>query len=80
MAINIIIKVLDSVSEEAELSPAPPMHPDEDPSSTKKQPQRRQLLGVFISEKRRNVGWDCSQHVPGLNAKSKAAGPADHLE
>lgn len=35
MVINIILKVLDSVSEKAELHPVPSMYPDEAPSAIK---------------------------------------------
>lgn len=39
MAINIIIRVLDRVSGEAQLSPVPPMYPDKAPPATKRERQ-----------------------------------------
>lgn len=78
MVINIIIKVLDNVSEEAELSPVPLMYSDEASSAIKGKTQaspESSAFGGIILRKEKECGVRLLPTcVPGLNAKSKAVG------
>lgn len=75
MAINIIIRVLNSVSGEAQLSPFPPMYPDKAPPLTKRERQTPPgcsgFWGVHVRKpKEWGARW-LPTCVPGFNAKSK---------
>lgn len=76
--INITIKVLDSVSEEAELSPLPPMcHSDEATSAIKRKtqaPPESSASGGINLRKEKERGARVLSCVTGLNTKSKAVG------
>lgn len=80
MVINIIIKALDSVSEEAELSPVPPMYPDEAPSAIKGKTQAPPASGGINLRKEQECGTRLLSCIPGLNTKGKAAGLLHDLD
>lgn len=75
MVINIIIRVLDSVSGEAQLSPIPSMYPEKAPSAIKRErqalPEGSAFWGVHLRKQKVRLlpVW-----VAGFNAKNKAVG------
>lgn len=78
MAINVIIRVLTSVSGEAQLSSGPPMYPDKTPSAIKGEkpapPESSAFKGVHLRKQKGCGVRLLPMCIPGLNTKSKAVG------
>jgi len=63
MAVNVHVRVLDSVSGEGRLSPVPPMYPDMAPSAIKGERQAPLESSGCSSQKTEGVGGETAPNV-----------------